>query len=32
MGASLDLTQTWMMRIDDKLIDKGFSSVFVKAQ
>lgn len=29
---SVNLTNSWMMRIDDKLIDKGFSSVFVKAQ
>ena len=28
----VDLTKTWMMRIDDKLIDKSFSSAFVKAQ
>lgn len=29
---AVDLTQTWMMRIDDKLIDTSFSSAFLKAQ
>ena len=29
---AVDLSDTWMMRIDDKLIDKSFSSAFLKTQ